>query len=111
MVTALFVPMVMGGHATRGWFDLDPARGRANEAASTVADQLSSDLASLRIRRDQPPPGASAGRRVLTVLIVLAIIGGGVAFAYQKLGPRIYKQSVTITEVAMVSPAQSSVIV
>jgi len=72
---------------------------------------LSSDLASLRIRREQPPPGASAGRRVLTVLIGLAVLGGGVAFAYQKLGPRIYKQSVAITEVAMVSPAQSSVIV
>jgi HlyD family secretion protein len=76
-----------------------------------VADQLSSDLASLRIRRDESPSGRSSGRRVIGVLVALAVLGGAGALVYQKLGPRIYKQSVAITEVAMVSPAQSSVIV
>jgi RND family efflux transporter MFP subunit len=35
----------------------------------------------------------------------------GVAFAYQKLGVRLYKQPVKVTEVALISPAQSSVTV
>jgi HlyD family secretion protein len=76
-----------------------------------VADQLSSDLASLRIRREESPSGGSSGRRILTVLVALGVLAGAGALVYQKLGPRIYKQSVAITEVAMVSPSQSSVIV
>jgi HlyD family secretion protein len=76
-----------------------------------VADQLSSDLASLRIRRDEVPSRGSSGRRLIAVVIALALLGGAGAVVYQKLGPRIYKQSVSVTEVAMVSPAQSSVIV
>lgn len=39
---------------------------------------------------------------------VLVAVG---AVAYKKLAPRIYKQPVTVTEVALVSPAQSSVLV
>jgi RND family efflux transporter MFP subunit len=75
-----------------------------------VADQLSSDLASLRIRRE-PPPGAPLGRRVVTGVVVLGMLGGTAALAYSKLGPRIYKQPVAITEIALVSPSGSSVVV
>jgi HlyD family secretion protein len=75
-----------------------------------VSDQLSSDLSSLRIHRDAPPP-SSLGRKTLAALIVLGILAAVGAVAYQKLGPRIYKQPVTVTEIALVSPAQSSVLV
>jgi RND family efflux transporter MFP subunit len=76
-----------------------------------VADQLSSDLASLRIRRDAPPPGASLGRKAIVTVLGLGALATAVVIAYQKVAPRIYKQPVSITEVALVSPAQSSVIV
>jgi RND family efflux transporter MFP subunit len=70
--------------------------------------QLSSDLSSLRIHRDQPP-GASSWRRAMVGLLVLGALAGAAAVAYRKLGPRIYKQPVSVTEVALVSPAQASV--
>ena len=47
----------------------------------------------------------------MAALIVLGILAAVGAVAYQKLGPRIYKQPVTVTEIALISPAQSSVLV
>ncbi|HKA86087.1 MAG TPA: efflux RND transporter periplasmic adaptor subunit [Haliangiales bacterium] len=71
-------------------------------------DRLSSDLASLKIDRDAPPR-----RSIVKPLIWLAILGGLVAAAYFLLLPRlsaqIFKTEVDITEMAMVSPAHSSV--
>jgi RND family efflux transporter MFP subunit len=75
-----------------------------------VADQLSSDLASLRISREQHRRPAAGGRRLATTVVALAVLVTAGTLVYQKLGPRIYKQSVAITEVAMVSPAQSAVL-
>jgi RND family efflux transporter MFP subunit len=75
-----------------------------------VNDQLSSDLASLRIHRDLPPAPAR-GPRLIVALIALLALGVAGFLVYAKLAPRIYKQPVTVTEVAMVSPAQSQVVV
>jgi HlyD family secretion protein len=75
-----------------------------------VSDRLSSDLSSLRIDRDAPPAGLT-GRKVLGALVGLGVLVLVGAITYRKLGPRIYKQPVSVTEVAMVSPAQSSVLV
>jgi HlyD family secretion protein len=74
-----------------------------------VTDQLSSDLASLRIHRDEPP-GESGARGILVGLAVVALVVGGGFVAYRALGPRLYKQSVNLTEVALISPAQSLVV-
>jgi RND family efflux transporter MFP subunit len=74
-----------------------------------VKDQLSSDLASLQISRDEPP-GESAGRKGVVWVVVLAVLGAAGFLAYRKVSPRIYKQPVAVTEVAMVSPAQSLVV-
>ncbi|MBC8133088.1 MAG: efflux RND transporter periplasmic adaptor subunit [Deltaproteobacteria bacterium] len=75
-----------------------------------MSDQLSSDLASLRIRRDEGP-GGSFGRRAMVSVVILCALGIAGAIGYQKLSPRLYKQVVTLTEVALISPAQSSVVV
>jgi HlyD family secretion protein len=75
-----------------------------------VKDQLSSDLASLQIRRDEPPPGASAGRKTVVWAVLLAVIAVAGFLGYQKLSTRLYKQQVTVTEVALISPAQSLVV-
>jgi HlyD family secretion protein len=74
-----------------------------------VNDQLSSDLASLRIRRDEPPARSRAA--MLAVLVALAGLAAGGFFAYRKVGARLYKQQVALTEVALISPAQSLVLV
>jgi HlyD family secretion protein len=75
-----------------------------------VNDQLSSDLASLRIHRDQPPT-ESAGRKVVVWLAVLAMLVSAGVVGYRRIGPRLYKQAVNLTEVALISPAQSLVVV
>ncbi len=71
-------------------------------------DQLSSDLASLRINRDLPAQ-PSLARRALVPLLVLAAIGGAGFFGWQKLEGTIMKQEVKTTEVALISPSQAEV--
>jgi RND family efflux transporter MFP subunit len=77
-----------------------------------MADQLSSDLASLRIVRDVPPEGQGKGRGWVIVLS-LAVAGGAIAAAYTfgmpYLEARVFRSEVATTEIALVSPAQSSV--
>ncbi len=75
-----------------------------------MSDQVSSDLASLQIRRDAPP-AASLGRRLAVAFAVLGGLGVAGYLVYQKVGPRIFKQPVSVTEVALISPAQASVVV
>src|SRR5205814_4973750 len=53
---------------------------------------------------------AQAGRLV-TVLLVIGVVAVAGYLAVAGLGPRIYKQPVSVTEVALVSPAQSRVVV
>jgi HlyD family secretion protein len=77
---------------------------------SLAPDPISSDLASLQIRRDQPPR-SSPWRTVLSVLVVLAGLAAIAAWAARELGPRVFKETVAVTEVAMISPAQSQVLV
>jgi RND family efflux transporter MFP subunit len=75
-----------------------------------VTDPLSSDLASLKISRDAPPP-SSFGRKLVVGLLVCAAVAAGARYGYLKLSPHVFKQPVAITEVALVSPAQASVLV
>ena len=77
---------------------------------SVAPDPVSSDLASLRISRDEPP-GPSVLRRLFTTLVVLGALGAAGIWLYLKLGPRIFKEQVAVTEVALISPAQSQVLV
>ncbi len=71
-------------------------------------DQLSSDLASLRIDRDAPTSGGGA-KRALIALVVL----GGVAAAgwtvYPRLRGEVFKTEVATTEISLISPVQASV--
>jgi HlyD family secretion protein len=75
-----------------------------------VNDQLSSDLASLRINRDAPAP-PSLARRAVVPVIVVAILGAAGWFGWQKLEGQIMKQEVKTTEVALISPSQAEVTV
>lgn len=73
-----------------------------------MTDQLSSDLASLRIERDAPS-GPSPVRKLVVPLLVLALVGVGGYVAYQKLEGQIFKQEMKVTEIAMISPSQAEV--
>jgi RND family efflux transporter MFP subunit len=76
-----------------------------------VVDPLSSDLASLRIDRAAPRATRSYGR----VLLILAGVGAFAFAVYAVAVPRlkgeIFQQEIQTTEVAMVSPVQSTVTV
>lgn len=74
-----------------------------------MSDQLSSDLASLKISRDEAPPPGNTVKYIVGAAVVVA--GGIAAYAVGKpyLESRIFKPEVGVTEIALVSPAQSSV--
>jgi RND family efflux transporter MFP subunit len=75
-------------------------------------DQLSHDLASLKIDRSAPGvPGARrAWPRLVVGLVALAVlVVAGYAFGYRKLQASLTTPEVKIGEIALVSPVQSQV--
>jgi len=76
-----------------------------------MADDLSHDLASLRIQRDAPP----APRPFVRIAVVLVTLAGIAAGVYYLLVPRVasqlWKAEVQTTEIALISPAQASITV
>lgn len=92
--------------AARG---LDEARSPRPPHAD-MADQLSSDLASLRIDRTARAP-EGRGPRSLLVWLLLIVAGGAAAYTYgrPRLEAELFKTEVDVTEIALVSPAQSSI--
>jgi RND family efflux transporter MFP subunit len=75
-----------------------------------MPDQLSTDLASLKLDRDEPRPPSSGWLKYALVLAVVAAIGVGIYFvAMPKLESRIFKIEVQATEIASITPAQASV--
>ena len=75
-----------------------------------MSDQLSSDLASLRIDRDGPTPPSSAKRALVPLAVIAAIAGAGY-FGWTRLEASIMKQEMKTTEVALISPSQAEVTV
>lgn len=74
-----------------------------------MSDQLSSDLASLRIVRDSAPPRRGWLRAAIAVGVVGAALAAGYAFGVPYIQARVFKTKVSLTEVSRVSPAQASV--
>jgi RND family efflux transporter MFP subunit len=75
-------------------------------------DRLSSDLASLRIDRNERPPSPTSLRAVRWV-IGLAVVAASALGAWHVAAPmvesKLFKTEVGVTEVALVSPAQAQV--
>jgi HlyD family secretion protein len=75
-----------------------------------MSDQLSSDLASLKIDRSSPrPKGKSPWGTIATVLVVLGVAGAGYKLGLPYIEAALFKTEVDVTEVITVSPAQASV--
>jgi HlyD family secretion protein len=74
-----------------------------------MSDPLSSDLASLRIDRDQDPDRKGP---LFYVLIVVALVGlgaGAYFVALPYLEAQVFKANVELTEIVSVSPVQASI--
>jgi RND family efflux transporter MFP subunit len=74
-----------------------------------MGDQLSTDLASLRIDRTAPPRRSGLVLRLLVVVGVIAAAGAAYKLGLPYLEAKIFKPEVEVTEIAVVSPAQASV--
>lgn len=72
-------------------------------------DQLSHDLASLKIDRGAPPAGRRWSRLVAALVVLAVLVGAGYAFGYRKLRSSLATPEVQIGEVALISPVQSQV--
>lgn len=70
-------------------------------------DQLSQDLASLKIDRDAPP--RRGARTILVVLVILIAIGVAGAVGYGKVRSSLLTAEIQTGEITLVSPAQSQV--
>ena len=75
-----------------------------------MSDQLSSDLASLKIDRSSPrPKGKSPWGTVVTIAVVLGLAGAGYKLGLPYVEGVLFKTEVDVTEVITMSPAQASV--
>jgi HlyD family secretion protein len=74
-----------------------------------MKDQLSSDLASLRIQRDENPDARSGRRRWLAAVMALLVATCVGVPAWQLFGARVFKTDVEVTEIRFVSPAQAQI--
>jgi RND family efflux transporter MFP subunit len=77
------------------------------DMGSGVNDQLSSDLASLRIDRNAPSGGGA--KRALFAVVLLGALGTAGWMAYPRVKAQVFKTEVGTTEVSLLSPVQSSV--
>lgn len=74
-----------------------------------MADQLSSDLASLRINRETEPKGRGPLASIAVAVVVVALGVGAWTFGSKYVEANVFKREVAITEITMTSPAQASV--
>lgn len=76
-----------------------------------MANPLTQDLASLKIQRDVDPDRKNPLVRAIIGLAVVAGIAAAGAYAYPKLKGEVFKTEISMTEVALISPAQASITV
>ena len=74
-----------------------------------MADQLSNDLASLKIQRDAEPEGGGPLRTILVTAVVVVALGGAYFLGRPYVEAKVFKAEVAATEIALVSPAQASI--
>jgi RND family efflux transporter MFP subunit len=73
-----------------------------------MADQLSSDLASLRIDRSGDPNRRGPFWTIVILIAVVAAGGAAWLFGRPYLEANVFKREVAVTEITMVSPANAS---
>jgi RND family efflux transporter MFP subunit len=74
-----------------------------------MSNTLSSDLASLKIDREAKPRQGGPLRAILGVLVVVALAVAGYVVGKPYLEAQMFKTTVAVTEISLVSPSQSSI--
>jgi RND family efflux transporter MFP subunit len=74
-----------------------------------MSDQLSSDLASLQIDRETSPDRKGPARYAIIGGAVIGVAAAGYFVAVPYLSSRIFKTEVSVTEIALVSPAHAAI--
>jgi HlyD family secretion protein len=74
-----------------------------------MSNDLSADLASLKIDRDRPPSSGGPTRLVLVLGVLLAIAAAVYYLAIPFVKARAFKLEVEVTEISLVSPAQAQI--
>jgi RND family efflux transporter MFP subunit len=74
-----------------------------------MSDQLSSDLAALKIARDERPEGGALKKIVFWLAALGGLAAVGWFVVYPRVAGAIFKKEVQVTEISLVSPAQGSV--
>jgi HlyD family secretion protein len=72
-------------------------------------DQLSNDLASLRIQREGPPGRSPLLRTLAAFAIAGAVLVGGYLFGAPYLEAKVFRPTVEVSEIVLVSPAHSQI--
>jgi RND family efflux transporter MFP subunit len=72
-----------------------------------VSDQLSNDLAALRIQRDEPAPSSGWGRRLAIAAAVIGVGYAGYAYGVPAIEQRVFKPEVELTQIVAVSPTEA----
>lgn len=77
---------------------------------AVMSDQLTADLQSLKINRDEParPPGSGGLMKAVIWLVVLGVLVGAGVYVYPLIRAQVFKTEVTVTEISVISPAQAS---
>jgi HlyD family secretion protein len=76
---------------------------------ATMSDQLSSDLAALRIDRRQNPERRGPWRALVWIALLGAVGAAAYLFGLPYLENKLFKKEVRVTEILSVSPAGGSV--
>ncbi|MCC6749249.1 MAG: efflux RND transporter periplasmic adaptor subunit [Deltaproteobacteria bacterium] len=74
-----------------------------------MSDQLSSDLASLRINREEAPGRGRGLRLILALAAVAGLVAVGYFVGLPLVESKVFKAEVSLTEVSLISPAQAQV--
>lgn len=72
-----------------------------------MSDQLTNDLASLRISRDESPPSSGWIKRILVVALIAGAIAAAWIYGKPYLETRVFKEEVESTQIVTVSPSQA----
>src|SRR5262245_10044042 len=75
-----------------------------------MSDRLSSDLASLRIDRAAARPRGNRTRVLVIAGAVAVAVALGAYFLVPYVKSKVFKTEISVTEIALVSPAQSQVL-
>jgi HlyD family secretion protein len=72
-----------------------------------MSDQLSSDLAALRIARDGGAPGSPWPKRLVVLAAVVALAWAAWTYGKPMIEAKVFKPEVEVTQIVVVSPAQA----